>query len=75
LSPSYTYGKISGYTRKYAFDFQKVNQQALHMDGISNNLITGVPHLNTGGDEGLRDMKVIDAIFKSASANGKKVMI
>ena len=76
LSPSYsTHGKISGYTRKYPFDFQEVNQQALHMDGISNHLINGVPHLNTGGDEGLRDMKVIDAIFKSASADGKKVLI
>ena len=75
LSPSYTYGKISGYTRKYAFDFQQVNQQALHMDGISNHLINGMPHLNTGGDEGLKDMKVIDAIFKSAAADGKKVVI
>ena len=75
LSPSYTYGKISGYTRKYAFDYQQVNQQALHMDGISNHLINGVPHLNTGGEEGLRDMKVIDAIFKSAATDGKKVMI
>ena len=75
LSPSYTYSKISGYTRKYAFDFQQVNQQALHMDGISNHLINDVPHLNTGGDEGLRDMKVIDAIFKSAAADGKKIMV
>ena len=57
------------------YALQEVNQQALHMDGISNHLINGVPHLNTGGDEGLRDMKVIDAIFKSASANGKKVVI
>ena len=75
LSPSYTYSKVSGSTRKYAFDFQQGNQQALHMDGISNHLITGIPHLNTGGYEGLRDMKVIDAIFKSASADGKKVDI
>lgn len=45
------------------------------MDGISNHLINGVPHLNTGGDEGLRDMKVIDAIFKSTAADGKRVMI
>ena len=75
LSPSYTYGKISGYTRKYAFDFEQVNQQALHMDGISNHILNGIPHLNTGGEEGLRDMKIIDAIFKSTSLGGKKVLI
>lgn len=75
LSPSYTYNMIAGYTRGYSFDFPQVNQQALHMDGISNHLINGVPHLNTGGDEGLRDMKVIDAIFASAASDGKRILI
>ena len=75
LSPSYTYGKISGYTSKYAFDFEQVNQQALHMDGISNHILNGVPHINTGGDEGLRDMRIIDAIFKSTASGGRKVVI
>ena len=75
ISPSYTYGKISGYTSKYAFDFEQVNQQALHMDGISNHILNGVPHINTGGDEGLKDMRIIDAIFKSTASGGRKVVI
>ena len=75
LSPSYTYNGVKGYTRNYPFEFPKVNQQALHMDGISNYLTNGVPHLNTGGDEGLRDMKIIDAIFASAASDGKRIII
>ena len=75
LSPAYTYSGLSGYTRKYKFDFPQVNQQALHMDGIANTIMNGVPHLNVGGEEGLRDMKIIDAIFKSVKDDGKRVMI
>ena len=75
LSPAYTYGGLSGYTRKYKFDFPQVNQQALHMDGIADALMNGLPHLNVGGEEGLRDMKIIDAIFKSVKQDGKRVLI
>ena len=45
------------------------------MDGIADSLINGVPHLNVGGEEGLRDMKIIDAIFKSVAQDGKRVLI
>ena len=75
LSPAYTYGGLLGYTRKYKFDFPQVNQQALHMDGIANTLINGLPHLNVGGDEGLKDMKIIDAIFESVKKDGKRILI
>tara|TARA_B100000963_G_scaffold248095_1_gene217263 strand:+ start:60949 stop:62034 length:1086 start_codon:yes stop_codon:yes gene_type:complete len=75
LSPAYTYSGLSGYTRKYKFDFPQVNQQALHMDGIANKIMNGVPHLDVGGEEGLSDMKIIDAIFKSVEEDGKRVMI
>ena len=45
------------------------------MDGISNFLMNSVPHMNVGGEEGLRDMKIIDAIFASINQHGKRVMI
>ncbi len=64
-----------GNTRKYDFDFPQVNQQALHMDGISDHLLNGTPHLNVGGDEGVRDMIIIDAIFKSVAMDGKRIVI
>jgi len=37
--------------------------------------LNGIPHLNVGGEEGLRDMKIIDAIFRSVQQEGKRVMI
>ena len=75
VSPAYGYGGVAGHTRENKFDFAQVNQQALHMDGISNYLLNGIPHLNVGGEEGLRDMKIIDAIFRSVQQEGKRVMI
>jgi predicted dehydrogenase len=75
VSPAYGYGGIGGHTRKYKFDFPQVNQQALHMDGISNTLMNAEPDLNVCGEEGLRDMKIIDAIFKSVKQDGKRVLI
>ena len=75
VSPAYGYGGVAGHTRKNKFDFAQVNQQALHMDGISNYLLNGIPHLNVGGEEGVRDMKIIDAIFSSVQQEGKRVMI
>ena len=45
------------------------------MDGIVDTLMNGVPHLNVGGEEGLRDMKIIDAIFKSVKKDGKRMLI
>jgi hypothetical protein len=45
------------------------------MDGISNTLMNTEPDLNVRGEEGLRDMKIIDAIFKSVKQDGKRVLI
>ena len=75
VSPAYGYGGVGGHTRKYKFDFPQVNQQALHMDGIAHSLTNGIQHLNVGGEEGLRDMKIIDAIFESTKADGKRILI
>jgi predicted dehydrogenase len=75
ISPAYGYGGLEGHTQKHKFDFPQVNQQALHMDGISDHLINGVPHLNTDGKEGLKDMKIIDAIFTSVEHEGKRILV
>lgn len=75
ISPAYGYGGLAGHTRKYKFDFPQVNQQALQMDGISDHLINGVSHLNTDGEEGLKDMKIIDAIFTSVEHEGKRILV
>lgn len=74
LSPAYSYGSISGTLGRKPLDLPQVNQQQLHMDGVAYSLLTGTVAKNISGEEGLKDMKVIDAIYKSISI-GEKVII
>lgn len=75
LHPAYTWRKVSGYTSKKQLTFPMINQQAHHMDGIANYLINKIPHNNVGGEEGLRDMIIIDKIFESIKKNSKTVSL
>jgi len=73
LRPAYVYGGIAGRTHQGAMDFPEVNQQAVQMDAfadcILNDRASRVP-----GEEGLRDMKVIEAIYRAAET-GERVPI
>ncbi len=70
LRPAYGYGGIRGRTSDGPMDFPQVNQQARHMDGIADSIMNG--HETTvGGEEGLRDMRVIDAIYESIRTGGE----
>jgi predicted dehydrogenase len=74
LTSAYRYGGMRGATSKGPMDFDpNVNQQALQMDDftdcVRNNKPTRVP-----GEEGLKDMKVVEAIYRSIQS-GKKEKI
>ncbi|MEM6804409.1 MAG: Gfo/Idh/MocA family oxidoreductase [Bacteroidota bacterium] len=71
LRPVYSYGGIGGKTHKKTLELPAVNQQALHMDGIAYSLIHGTEANNVSGEEGLRDMKVIDAIYRAIESKGR----
>jgi predicted dehydrogenase len=73
LSPAYGYGGIAGTTSKGPMDFPQINQQAAQMDDFARCVKTG-KHTRVPGEEGLKDMKVIDAIYRSI-ASGKKEQI
>lgn len=73
LSPAFSYGPIKGRTSKEAFAFPHTNHQAVHMDGVCKSIMDGEPNI-VPGEEGLRDMKVIEAIYKSAET-GKRVTL
>lgn len=75
LSPGISYGPFKGKTSNGELHFPDINQQAAQMDGISKLLLENKPlPLHIAGEEGLKDMKVIDAIYKAA-ATGEKIMI
>lgn len=73
LKPAYGYGKPEGMTSNGPMNFPKITQQAAQMDAFAdcvlNNKSTTVP-----GEEGLKDVKVIEAIYR-AIASGKKERI
>jgi predicted dehydrogenase len=64
LRPAYGYNGVAGETSKGPMEFPEVNQQARHMDAVADSLINGYD-LKIDGHEGLRDMRVIDAIYES----------
>ena len=64
LRPAFVYGGIAGKTSRGPMDFPQVNQQARHMDGVASAILSGKT-LHIDGYEGLRDMRVIDAIYES----------
>ena len=73
LEPAYGYGGIGGSTSKGKMNFPQINQQAAQMDDFARCIVekkaTRVP-----GEEGLKDMKVIDAIYRSiASGQREKI--
>ncbi|HEX6179794.1 MAG TPA: Gfo/Idh/MocA family oxidoreductase, partial [Chitinophagaceae bacterium] len=74
LSRAYRYGGQEGRTPEGPMRFPQINQQAAQMDDfalcVQQNKLTRVP-----GEEGKRDMKVIDAIYRSLASGGKKEKI
>ena len=75
LQPSTGYGPIEGRTHKGKLNQKHVTHQTLQMDGMASIIFDGKqPAVPVDGEEGLKDMKIIDAIYK-AIESGEKVMI
>lgn len=73
LNPAYNYRGIRGRTNKSELDLPQVNQQAAQMDGFSKCIIEGIES-DAEGEEGLKDVKVIEAIYKSID-NGTRIKV
>lgn len=64
LDPSYHYSGQSGRTSDGPMDFPQVNQQARQMDDFVDCILND-RESRVSGEEGLRDMRVIEAIYRS----------
>ena len=75
LSPAVSYGPFKGRSSKGEINFPTINQQTAQLDGIGKYILENknLP-AHISGIEGLLDMKVLDAIYKSADT-GKKVLL
>lgn len=73
MRPSTGYGPIKGRTHKGELEQPHYTHQTLQMDGMAQLIFEGVePIVPVDGEEGVKDMKIIDAIFLAAKT-GKKV--
>ncbi|MDB5022510.1 MAG: Gfo/Idh/MocA family oxidoreductase [Mucilaginibacter sp.] len=73
LEPAFGYGGIDGYTPKGPMPFPQIIQQAAQMDDFANCVMRN-EQSRVPGEEGRKDMKVVDAIYRSLDS-GKKERI
>lgn len=75
LSPAISYGPFKGKTIHGEMNFPEINQQAVQCDEIAKILLANkkLPD-HIAGVEGLKDMRILDAIY-TAAASGKKISI
>ena len=73
LQPSTGYGPIKGRTHLGELNNPHVTHQTVQMDEMAGMILQGKkPLVPVDGEEGLKDLKIIDAIFEAAKT-GKKV--
>mgnify|MGYP003637861662 CR=1 FL=1 len=75
LSPAISYGPFKGRSSEKEFNFPVINQQAAQLDGIGKFILEKkqLPK-HISGEEGLKDIRVIEGIYKSAET-GKKIVL
>ncbi|MBC7886782.1 MAG: Gfo/Idh/MocA family oxidoreductase [Ferruginibacter sp.] len=73
LQPSTGYGPIKGRTNKGELNQQHVTHQTVQMEEMAGIILEGKqPIVPIDGEEGLKDLKIIDAIYLAVKT-GKKV--
>lgn len=73
LNPAYEYKGLKGKTSYSSFTFPQVNQQALQIDDFANCVLSNKKS-KVPGEMGLRDVKILLAIYEAARS-GKKVSL
>jgi predicted dehydrogenase len=72
LSPGLSYGPFKGGSSQGAFNFPVINQQAAQLDGIATYLLANKPlPTHISGEEGRKDLRVLDGIYQAARSGNK----
>jgi predicted dehydrogenase len=70
LRPAFSYGPIAGKTSEGMLDFPHVNHQARQMDDFADCVLNN-RESSVNGEEGVKDLKVIEAIYKAIATGGR----
>lgn len=73
MSPAYDYGPLKGKTSKGEMNLPVIKHQTAQLEAMSDAILNNRP-VRTPGEEGLRDMKIIEAIYKAAET-GKEIKL
>ena len=73
LRPAYGYGPLQGETSSGKMMFPDVREQAHHMDAVAKAILSGEPN-PVPGEEGLKDMKIIEAVYRAAQTGGRELL-
>ena len=74
LEPAYAYSGIKGSTSNGPMNLPNINQQAAQMDDFANCINQNKP-TRVPGEEGLKDMKVVDAIYRSLDSGRQEKIV
>ena len=76
LSPysGYTGARGSSPLGEINFNYEMPMQQAMQMDDDALSIMQGKPML-VPGEEGQRDIRIVEAIYKSAGSNGSRISL
>lgn len=76
MQPSTGYGPILGHTHKGELIYPHVTHQTFQMDEMAAIILEGKqPIVPVDGEEGVKDMKIIDAIYKAIQTGGKEKLL
>ena len=71
---AFMYRGVRAETNRGPLTFPQVNQQAKQMDDFAQCVREG-RESRVAGEMGLRDLKIIEAIYASAAAEGKRTLV
>jgi predicted dehydrogenase len=75
LQPATGYGPIKGRTHKGELDQPVVTHQTVQMEEMAGILLEGkTPVIPVDGEEALKDLKIIDAIYKAVKTGNKEML-
>jgi predicted dehydrogenase len=76
MQPSTGYGPIEGRTHKGPLTHPHITHQTIQMEEMAGIILEGKePIVPVNGEEGLKDMKIIDAIYKAIQTGGKEKLL
>ncbi len=74
LDPAYSYGGLQGKTSRGAIDAAQVDHFAAEMDDFAQCVLQSKKS-KVSGEEGLRDVKIMTAIYDSIKQGGKSIRL